>query len=72
MGVRRSDSSSGGPTALTGIWGFRFFVLFCFAFVGWLAVELEKNRVTFPGFWGWFGFFSPLGLLLGGTFVLWT
>ena len=31
-----------------------------------------KNRVTFPGFWGRFGVFIPLGFGLGGTFGLWT
>ena len=38
------------------------------------AVDLEKrqNKVTFPGILGWLGFFIPLGLALGGTFVLWT
>ena len=39
-----------------------------------VSCRLEKkrqNRVTFPGFLGWLGFFIPLGLALGGTFVLW-
>ena len=34
--------------------------------------EKKTNRVTFPGFLGWLGFFIPLGFELGGTFVLWT
>ena len=38
------------------------------------AVDLNKrqNRVTFPEFLGWLGVFIPLGLALGGSFVLWT
>ena len=71
-GVGRSDSSSGGLRLLgfrawsTGgrclqgyrnLWGFF-----------WLAVDLKKNKVIFPGFWGVVRVLHSLGVKVGWHF----
>ena len=56
---------SGGPL-FAGTWGFMGFFVSC------RFEKKRQNRVAFPGFLGCLGFFIPLGLALGGTFVLWT
>ena len=57
----RSDSSSGGLNRVKQ--GYRDFLVGC-------RVEKKQGQISWVV--GGFGFFIPLGLGSGGTFVLWT